>query len=55
MNRDTAKVIARRAERKQEQFEQFEQKCKAAPTSFFIKHGGRTIKNPHYVLRAKRK
>jgi len=52
MNRDTAKVIARRAERKQQQFEQ---KCKAAPTSFFVKHGGRTLKNPHYVPKAKRK
>ena len=33
----------------------FEEKAKAAPHAFFIKHGGRTLKNPHYIPAAKRK
>ena len=44
-------VLADRAARRATTFDA---KCKAAPTSFFIKHGGRTLKNPHYVPASKR-
>ena len=32
-----------------------EQVGKAAPHLFFVKHGGRAVKNPHYIAAAKRK
>ena len=50
MNRSTARVVRERADRKAAQFEE---KAKAAPHAFFIKHGGRTLKNPHYIPAAK--
>lgn len=52
MNRSTARVIRERAFRKAAKFEE---KARAAPHLFFIKHDGRTLKNPHYVPKAKRK
>lgn len=32
-----------------------EQVGKAAPHLFFVKHGGKSVKNPHFVPAAKRK
>ena len=32
-----------------------EQVGKVAPHLFFVKHGGKAVKNPHYVPAAKRK
>ncbi len=32
-----------------------EQVGKAAPHMFFVKHGGKAVKNPHYLPAAKRK
>lgn len=52
MNRSTARIVRDRADRKTAKFEE---KAKAAPHAFFIKHDGRTLKNPHYVPAAKRK
>ena len=52
MNRSTAKVIERRAAKKQDAFAA---KCKALPHAFFIKHEGRNLKNPHYTPKGKRK
>ncbi len=32
-----------------------EQVGKAAPHLFFVKHGGKQVKNPHFIPAAKRK
>lgn len=52
MNRSTARIVRDRAAAKASKFEE---KARAAPHAFFIEHGGRTLKNPHYIPAAKRK
>lgn len=54
MKRSTAR-IARARVRADRNAGNFEEKAKAAPHAFFIKHGGRVLKNPHYVPAGKRK
>ena len=54
MNRTDARVVRSR-DRIDRKAGNFEEKAKAAPHAFFIKHGGRTLKNPHYIPAAKRK
>jgi hypothetical protein len=54
VNRSAARTVRDR-ERADRKAGNFEEKAKAAPHAFFIKHGGRTLKNPHYIPAAKRK